>query len=292
MRTAFGIGIILFTLGSSVAAQSIRVFVTDSASRTAEIIEAVNRRCPRVAVSESPRQASFVVQVDRVIAAGLQEEDNEVKISNPSGDVIYSNSADTLERTADNVCGAILDWVDERGIPQALEDTASGEESAPSQPSPFADVEWGPNGEGASREMAEAAWPEPEAPMGVREEASQRDQPSQEKPVQEPAKPAQRPAAQSRSGDQAQEEEGDSAAEEEDAEAKEYWENMVEGGIVILLGALGLVSLVTAIVATVKKSWSDLAFSLIGFAVVSIALVALIYKPDVLAWLEYLGSLI
>ncbi|HSR50695.1 MAG TPA: hypothetical protein VLV83_07680 [Acidobacteriota bacterium] len=309
MLRTFAIALLLVGTWAPLSAQSVQVFVTDSASweasgfadsarpagearpQATEILQVITGHCPQVDVTLRPERAHFVVRIDSA------PSDSRIAVANAAGELIYHNSAQVLADGVENACSAILAWVDQQGVPQTFGAIVGGQEGEAQRmgpsgtaPSPFANLEWGARGEGSA--ATESVWweaEEEEPPVNGQNEVSQ---PSADQPLSV-AKPAPSPPArrQAATADQPEEEEDPESEEAQDDEAI-AWENMVEGGIVVLLCILGVVALVAAIVAAVKRSWSDLAYSLVGCAVVSFSLLALFYKPDFLEWLEYLGSLI
>jgi hypothetical protein len=115
----------------SVAAEKVRIFVTDSDSwtsgggvvgvdgalvgsgqggarpQTAEIIKTFNERCPEFTVTMNRANADYVVLLDHEGGKAPILKDNKVVVFDDGGDAIYSGSTAVLGNAVKDACNAI-----------------------------------------------------------------------------------------------------------------------------------------------------------------------------------------
>src|SRR5579872_7371131 len=75
---------------------------------TAEMIEAFNRRCPQITVTNNRDKANFVVTVDRIGGTASLRRRNKIVVFNRNGDDIFSGSTRELGNSVKDACRTIL----------------------------------------------------------------------------------------------------------------------------------------------------------------------------------------
>jgi len=119
---AFLVGILLagmFLSREALAADAVRVFITDSQSwnlsgshggarpQRAEIIKTFNARCPQLVVTANQGTADYIIILDHEGGKVWIRHDNKVAVFNRSGDVIFSRSVRMLGSAVSDACEAI-----------------------------------------------------------------------------------------------------------------------------------------------------------------------------------------
>ena len=135
MKSLLAVSIVLGWTICGVAAETPRVFITDSKSweisggvggtsdgfggeskggarpQTAEIIKTFGERCPTVIVNNKQEKADYVVLLDHEGGKELISRDNKVVVFNKDGDSIVSRSTRILGNAVKDACAAIAeDW--------------------------------------------------------------------------------------------------------------------------------------------------------------------------------------
>lgn len=173
---------ILFS-GRALAAEPVRVFITDSASwsiilhpgvsgggarpQTAEIIKTFNQRCPQVIVTNAPARADYVVVLDHEGGKHAWRRDNKVAVFRKDGDAIVSHSTRSLGNSVSDACEAVVaDARRWRPSDNEVQPSAPRESTAPPPTTPAKPAEWEPFGElkkAKAQELAPAksATPQP-----------------------------------------------------------------------------------------------------------------------------------